>query len=49
MGNLAGKVVACVLLGEDNYAVDSKGRLNFPAKFREKMGQTFIVTKWLDN
>lgn len=49
MGNLAGKVVACVLLGEYNYAVDSKGRLNFPAKFREKMGQMFIVTKWLDN
>ena len=38
-----------MLLGEYNYAVDSKGRLNFPAKFREKMGQTFIVTKWLDN
>ncbi len=38
-----------MLLGEYNYAVDSKGRLNFPAKFREKMGQMFIVTKWLDN
>ncbi len=38
-----------MLLGEYNYAVDNKGRLNFPAKFRENMGDTFIVTQWLDN
>ena len=37
-----------MLMGEYNYAVDEKGRLNFPAKFREEMGQTFTVTRWLD-
>ena len=37
-----------MLMGEYNYAVDEKGRLNFPAKFREEMGQSFTVTRWLD-
>lgn len=36
-------------MGQYDYAVDTKGRLNFPAKFREEMGQTFIVTCWLDH
>lgn len=38
-----------MLMGQYDYAVDTKGRLNFPAKFREEMGQTFIVTCWLDH
>ena len=38
-----------VLMGEYNYAIDDKGRLNFPAKFREKMGAQFVVTRWLDD
>lgn len=38
-----------MLLGEYNCAVDPKGRLNFPAKFREDMGDSFIVTRWLDD
>lgn len=37
-----------MLMGEYNYAVDEKGRLNFPAKFREEMGESFTVTRWLD-
>lgn len=37
-----------MLMGEYNYAVDEKGRLNFPAKFREEMGPSFTVTRWLD-
>ena len=32
-----------------DYAIDAKGRLNFPAKFREGMGETFIVARWLDH
>ncbi len=38
-----------MLMGEYNYAIDEKGRLNFPAKFREKMGAEFVVTRWLDD
>lgn len=36
-------------MGEYNYTIDDKGRLNFPAKFREKMGAEFVVTRWLDD
>ena len=38
-----------MLMGQYDYAVDAKGRLNFPAKFRDEMGETFIVTCWLDH
>ncbi len=38
-----------MLIGEYSYAIDDKGRLNFPAKFREEMGDKFIVTRWLDD
>ena len=31
--------------GEYSHAVDGKGRLFIPAKFREKLGTTFIVTR----
>lgn len=34
--------------GEYNHTVDTKGRLIIPAKFREKLGETFVVTKGLD-
>ena len=38
-----------MFMGQYDYAVDAKGRLNFPAKFRDGMGETFIVTRWLDH
>ena len=38
-----------MFVGRFDYAIDSKGRLNFPAKFREDMGETFIVARWLDH
>lgn len=38
-----------MLLGQYDYSVDSKGRFNFPAKFREEMGTSFVVTRWLDD
>ena len=38
-----------MLVGEYNYAIDAKGRLNFPARFREEMGERFVVTRWLDD
>lgn len=38
-----------MLLGEYNHNVDDKGRISVPAKFREDLGSSFIVTKGLDN
>ena len=38
-----------MLVGQYDYAIDAKGRLNFPAKFRDAMGETYIVTLWLDH
>lgn len=38
-----------MLLGEYNHNVDEKGRVSVPAKFREDLGGSFIVTKGLDN
>ena len=38
-----------MFVGRFDYAINGKGRLNFPAKFRDGMGETFIVTRWLDH
>lgn len=38
-----------MLIGEYSHNVDIKGRMNFPAKMREDLGERFIVTKGLDN
>ena len=38
-----------MFFGRYDYTIDTKGRLNFPAKFRDAMGGTFIVTRWLDD
>lgn len=37
-----------MLMGEHKCNMDEKGRLNFPAKFRDDMGEEFVVTRWLD-
>ncbi len=37
-----------MLLGEYKHSIDSKGRIIIPAKFREKLGEHFIVTRGLD-
>lgn len=37
-----------MLIGEYQYIIDSKGRLNFPPKFREEMGESFFITRWVD-
>ncbi len=36
-------------MGEFQHSIDTKGRLIVPAKFREGLGDTFVVTKGLDN
>ncbi len=38
-----------MLMGEFNYSIDDKGRLNFPARFRDRMGDSFTVAYWLEN
>ena len=38
-----------MLLGEYNNKLDDKGRVSVPAKFRDDLGHSFIVTKGLDN
>lgn len=37
-----------MFMGEYNHSVDAKGRVIIPAKFRDKLGETFVVTKGLD-
>lgn len=37
-----------MLIGEYHHNIDEKGRLIIPAKFREEIGESFVVTKGLD-
>ncbi len=38
-----------MFMGEYNHTIDTKGRLIVPSKFREKLGEEFVVTKGLDD
>ncbi len=38
-----------MFIGEYNHSVDTKGRMNVPAKFRDDLGERFYMTKGLDN
>lgn len=37
-----------MLMGEFQHNLDKKGRLIVPAKFREELGDSMVVTRWLD-
>lgn len=37
-----------MLMGEFQHNIDAKGRLIVPSKFRESLGESFIVTRGLD-
>ena len=37
-----------MFMGEYNHTVDAKGRLIVPSKFRDRLGEEFVVTKGLD-
>lgn len=38
-----------MFMGEYQHSIDAKGRLAVPAKFRDALGEKFVVTKGLDN
>ena len=37
-----------MFMGEYNHTVDAKGRLIVPSKFRDQLGDEFVVTKGMD-
>jgi MraZ protein len=41
--------VAAVFMGEYHHSIDEKGRVIIPAKFREALGDRFVMTRGLDN
>ncbi|WP_028307459.1 division/cell wall cluster transcriptional repressor MraZ [Desulfitibacter alkalitolerans] len=38
-----------MFMGEYQHSLDPKGRLIVPSKFRDGLGQNFVITKGLDN
>ncbi|WP_352418471.1 division/cell wall cluster transcriptional repressor MraZ [Proteiniborus sp.] len=38
-----------MFIGEYQHSLDNKGRLIVPSKFRDELGEIFIITKGLDN
>ncbi len=37
-----------MFMGEYNHTIDAKGRIIIPAKFREQLGDEFVITKGMD-
>ena len=37
-----------MFMGEYNHTIDTKGRLIIPSKFRDELGDHFVLTKGLD-
>ena len=43
------KRVFIMFMGEYSHTIDAKGRLIIPSKFREQLGEEFVLTKdWTD-
>lgn len=38
-----------MFIGEYQHSLDNKGRIIIPSKFRDELGDVFIITKGLDN
>lgn len=43
------KWVILMLMGEFHHSIDDKGRLTIPSKIRYDLGESFVVTRGLDN
>ena len=41
-------VVSAMFMSEYNHTLDTKGRLIIPAKFREVLGEEFVISKGMD-
>lgn len=41
-------VVSAMFMSEYNHTLDTKGRLIIPAKFREILGEEFVISKGMD-
>lgn len=37
-----------MFIGEYNHSLDDKGRITIPSKFRQRLGEDFVMTKGLD-
>ncbi len=37
-----------MFMGEYNHSIDAKGRMIVPSKFREQLGEEFVITKGFD-
>lgn len=46
---MASGLARLLLTGEHHCLLDDKGRLNFPAKMRDKMGDSFLIAPWVEN
>ena len=44
-----GEKVSFMLKGEYSHNIDAKGRLIIPAKFRDDLGENFVITKGMEN
>ena len=49
MDNCGKKWGIFMLMGEFHHSIDSKSRMIIPAKFREVLGNSFIVTRGIEN
>ena len=38
-----------MFIGEYHHSIDDKGRLIIPSKFREELGEKFIITRGIEN
>ncbi|MCO0832218.1 division/cell wall cluster transcriptional repressor MraZ [Fructobacillus sp. W13] len=38
-----------MFMGESSHNLDPKGRLTIPAKFRNQLGETFVIAKWMEH
>lgn len=48
MGEYGEEVGRPMFMGEFQHTIDDKGRMIIPAKFRESLGTSFVVTRGLD-